>query len=149
MNALFEGVFFQVEVFILSRKLKENTELYQIEYKYAWKEVSIDFFFFFETVSLQNSLVEYMFFKKKFFKSSERSSMLIYVNINYCFCVYYKTRQNFITKHSSFLLQNEANFITKRGRYYKTGQVYYKTGQVLQNEAIITKRGITTATRCT
>ena len=46
MNAHFGGVFFQVEVFILSRKLKENMELYQIEYKYARKEVLIDFFFY-------------------------------------------------------------------------------------------------------
>ena len=59
---------------------------------------------------------------------------------------YYKTGHNLLQNAAACLLQNGADFITKRGRYYKTGQFYYKTRQVLQNAAVITKRGRTTST---
>ena len=48
---------------------------------------------------------------------------------------YYKTGQVSLQNAAAFLLQNGARFITKRGRYYKTGQ------ELLRNAAGITKRG--------
>ena len=56
---------------------------------------------------------------------------------------YYKTRQKFITKHVRWFITKWADFITKRGRYYKMSRFYYKTRQVLQNAPFITKRGST------
>jgi len=61
--------------------------------------------------------------------------------------VYYKTRQNFITKCGSFIYyKTQQKIITKRGSFFITKRVvfitkrgrYYKTRQVLQNAAGIT-----------
>ena len=40
---------------------------------------------------------------------------------------YFQMRQNFITKHDSFFITHRIDFITKRGRYYKS-TFYYKAG---------------------
>ena len=68
--------------------------------------------------------------------------------------VYYKMRQNFVTKCCGFFIKKSrssfvtkcVNAITKRGRYNEVRRSYNKTRQVLLNASIITKPGITIIT---